>query len=152
MSQSLTNIKPRGRALGLPFPGETGPYNAITDVPGVEVGYTTLIQGKGKLEVGQGPTRTGVTAILPAGKQDRLRPIWAGTYNLNGNGEMTGTHWINDAGYLPMSGKIVDVSMVAAPRQRNAKDEKDAIIVGKSADETWLEKPPNAVQKDTDAR
>ena len=96
MRQSLANIKPRGRDLDLPFSGKTGLYNAITDVPGVEVGYTTIIQDKGSLN----PIRTGITAILPVGKQESLRPIWAGTYNLNGNGEMTGTHWINDAGYF----------------------------------------------------
>ncbi|MTW88019.1 S58 family peptidase [Virgibacillus dakarensis] len=90
----------RARDLGLPFPGETGIYNAITDVPGVEVGFTTIMEGEGVLKVGEGPVRTGVTAILPRGIKDRMQPIWAGHYNLNGNGEMTGTHWINDAGYF----------------------------------------------------
>ena len=84
----------------MPFEGETGPHNAITDVPGVEVGYTTLVEPADKLVVGEGPIRTGVTAILPRGKGERLRPIWAGHFNLNGNGEMTGTHWINEAGYF----------------------------------------------------
>lgn len=90
----------RARDLGLNFPGETGPYNAITDVPGVEVGYKTIIQGDGPVEVGKGPVRTGVTAILPRGKQEKMHPIWAGQYSMNGNGEMTGTHWINDGGYF----------------------------------------------------
>ncbi|MFO1036690.1 MAG: P1 family peptidase [Geminicoccaceae bacterium] len=92
--------KPRGRELGLPFPGETGPHNAITDVPGLEVGLTTIVRGDGPLVTGQGPVRTGVTAILPLGSAADLEPVWAGMFALNGNGEMTGTHWIKDGGYL----------------------------------------------------
>jgi D-aminopeptidase len=84
----------------LPFDGVTGKFNAITDVAGVEVGFATLIEGQGAVEVGQGPIRTGVTAILPRGKRDRPAPIWAGQHTLNGNGEMTGTHWIHEAGYF----------------------------------------------------
>ena len=97
---SENHSKPRARDLGLPFEGTPGAFNAITDVGGVEVGFTTLIKGDGPLVVGQGPVRTGVTAILPKGKNDRPGPIWAGHFNLNGNGEMTGTHWINEAGYF----------------------------------------------------
>ena len=97
---SEKSVKPRARDLGLPFDGVTGEFNAITDVPGVEVGFTTLIQGEGAVEVGKGPIRTGVSAILPRGKGDMPGPIWAGHYNLNGNGEMTGTHWIHEAGYF----------------------------------------------------
>ena len=92
--------KPRGRDLGFDFPGIAGPNNAITDVPGVEVGYCTVIEGEGPLVPGQGPVRTGITAILPKGRDPKPRPVWAGAYALNGNGEMTGTHWINDGGYL----------------------------------------------------
>jgi len=92
--------KPRGRDLGLPFPGETGAHNAITDVPGVEVGYRTRIEGDGPLTQGSGPVRTGVTAILPLGRRPDPQPVWAGMYALNGNGEMTGTHWIHDGGYF----------------------------------------------------
>ncbi len=92
--------KPRGRDLGLPFPGVTGPNNAITDVPGVEVGYTTRIEGDGALVEGTGPVRTGVTAILPLGRRADPQPVWSGMYALNGNGEMTGTHWIADGGYF----------------------------------------------------
>lgn len=88
------------RKLGLKFKGETGKYNAITDVPGVEVGYTTLIEGDGKLVVGEGPIRTGVTAILPRGKSKELKPVFAGVHSFNGNGEMTGAHWINDGGHF----------------------------------------------------
>lgn len=92
--------KPRARDLGLPFMGTPGRHNAITDVPGVEVGFCTLNEGSGELEVGQGPVLTGVTAILPRGRREKNLPVWAGHFNLNGNGEMTGTHWINDAGYF----------------------------------------------------
>lgn len=83
--------KPRARDLGLPFPGTPGPLNAITDVPGVEVGFCTLTDPAQDL-------RTGVTAILPRGHGPDPRPVRAGHYALNGNGEMTGTHWIDDAG------------------------------------------------------
>jgi D-aminopeptidase len=92
--------RPRGRGLGLPFAGTPGPLNAITDVPGVAVGYTSLVSGSGKLRVGQGPVRTGVTALLPRGRDGITRPVWAGMFSLNGNGEMTGTHWIHEAGYF----------------------------------------------------
>lgn len=91
--------KPRARDLGVPFDGNPGPLNAITDVKGVEVGYTTLISGSGKLQVGVGPVRTGVTAVLPRGK-DFTDPVFAGWFTLNGNGEMTGTTWVEDSGFL----------------------------------------------------
>ncbi len=90
----------RARDLGLPFRGTPGPLNAITDVPGVLVGMTTIIAGYGPLEPGQGPVRTGVTAILPRGRQKPLQGVWAGTFRFNGNGEMTGVHWIEDGGYF----------------------------------------------------
>lgn len=93
-------MKPRGRDLGLPFTGRTGAANAITDVPGVEVGYRTRIEGNAPLIQGQGPVRSGVTAILPLGRKPEPEPVWAGMYALNGNGEMTGTHWIHDGGYF----------------------------------------------------
>jgi L-aminopeptidase/D-esterase-like protein len=91
--------KPRARDLGVPFEGNTGTYNAITDVPGVLVGYTTLISGNGKREVGSGPVRTGVTAVLPRGRDFR-DAVFAGWFALNGNGEMTGTAWIDESGFL----------------------------------------------------
>ena len=90
----------RARDLGVPFDGTTGPLNAITDVAGVEVGYTTLISGEGKLLVGKGPVRTGVTAIIPRGHDSLNDPVYAGIFSLNGNGEMTGTHWIEESGFL----------------------------------------------------
>ena len=92
--------RPRGRGLGLPYAGTPGPANAITDVPGVEVGFTTLIRGEGPLAIGKGPVRTGVTAILPRGHSRDYLPVWAGIFALNGNGEMTGSHWIEDAGHF----------------------------------------------------
>ncbi|MFN0191199.1 MAG: P1 family peptidase [Aestuariivirga sp.] len=92
--------KPRGRELGLPFPGETGAHNAITDVAGVEVGCVTLVSGEGKLVVGKGPVRTGVTAILARGRAKAHVPCLAGSYSLNGNGEMTGLLWIEEFGQL----------------------------------------------------
>lgn len=92
--------KPRARDLGIPFDGTPGPHNAITDIPGVEVGLTTILEGSGVAVPGKGPIRTGVTAILPRGKTRAPSPVWAGHFNLNGNGEMTGTHWINEAGYF----------------------------------------------------
>jgi D-aminopeptidase len=91
--------KPRARDLGIPFDGSPGAANAITDVAGVEVGLTTLIAGEGSLNVGVGPVRTGVTAILPRGKAS-TDPVFAGWFSLNGNGEMTGTTWIEEAGFL----------------------------------------------------
>ena len=95
--------RPRARDLGLPFPGTPGPFNAITDVPGVEVGFCTLTDPSRAM-------RTGVTAILPR-PGTTPQPVWAGHYALNGNGEMTGTHWINDAGYFlgPFVGAAVDL-------------------------------------------
>src|SRR5437660_2855107 len=90
----------RARDLGIPFEGTPGKFNAITDVPGVEVGYTTLISGEGKLEAGKGPVRTGVTAILPRGHASLNDPVYAGFFSLNGNGEMTGTAWVDESGFL----------------------------------------------------
>ena len=97
---ALPQAKPRARDLGIPFDGTPGPLNAITDVKGVEVGFTTLISGSGKLKVGQGPVRTGVTAVLPRGKRVFTDPVFAGWYSLNGNGEMTGTTWVEEGGFL----------------------------------------------------
>jgi len=91
--------KPRARDLGVPFEGSPGPLNAITDVAGVEVGHSTIISGNGPLNTGAGPVRTGVTAILPRGKQ-RQESVFAGWFSLNGNGEMTGTTWIEESGLL----------------------------------------------------
>jgi D-aminopeptidase len=98
-AQAQEKAKPRARDLGVPFDGTPGPQNAITDVPGVLVGHTTLISGEGKLVVGKGPVRTGVTAVLPRGK-DFGDAVMAGWWTLNGNGEMTGTTWVEESGFL----------------------------------------------------
>ena len=95
----LSQTKPRARDLGIPFDGTPGANNAITDVAGVEVGFATLISGEGRLIVGKGPVRTGVTAILPRGK-DSHDQCFAAWFTLNGNGEMTGTTWIQESGFL----------------------------------------------------
>jgi D-aminopeptidase len=94
-----TQNKPRARDLGIPFEGTPGPWNAITDVKGVEVGHLTLIEGEGKLVVGKGPVRTGVTAIFPQGRSFRER-VFGAWFTLNGNGEMTGTTWLRESGCL----------------------------------------------------
>src|SRR6188474_1164688 len=94
-----TQSRPRGRALGIPFPGKTGPNNAITDVAGIAVGHSTIIQGEGALVPGKGPIRTGVTAILPRPKGN-WDPVFAATFNLNGNGDMTGINWIKESGFM----------------------------------------------------
>ena len=94
------NATVRARDIGIPFEGTPGKFNAITDVAGVEVGYTTLISGEGALKVGEGPVRTGVTAILPRGHGSLNDPVYAGFFSLNGNGEMTGTAWVEESGFL----------------------------------------------------
>ena len=96
---AAVQAQPRARDLGVPFDGTTGPLNAITDVKGVEVGHATIVSGEGPLKVGVGPVRTGVTAVLPRGKQS-TDPVFAGWFSLNGNGEMTGTTWVEESGFL----------------------------------------------------
>jgi D-aminopeptidase len=96
---SHAQTRPRGRDLGIPFPGQTGPLNAITDVAGIAVGHVTLIEGEGKLVPGKGPIRTGVTAILPR-PRGNWDPVFAATFNQNGNGDMTGINWIKESGFL----------------------------------------------------
>lgn len=107
--------KPRARDLGIPFDGTPGPNNAITDVGNIEVGYTTLISGDGARVVGQGPVRTGVTAILPRGK-GTFEPVFAAIYAGNGNGEMTGSHWINESGLLETPITITNTLSVGVVR------------------------------------
>src|SRR6266536_4698594 len=107
--------RPRARDLGVPFDGTPGSLNAITDVAGVEVGMTTLISGEGALKVGIGPVRTGVTAILPRGK-DSKDAVFAGYLSLNGNGEMTGTHWVEDSGFLDGPVMITNTHSVGVVR------------------------------------
>jgi D-aminopeptidase len=112
--------KPRARDLGIPLEGTPGPFNAITDVKGVEVGHATLIASEGKLKVGSGPVRTGVTAILPRGK-DSAEPVFAGWFSLNGNGEMTGTTWIEESGLLEGPVMLTNTSSVGTVRDAVVK-------------------------------
>jgi L-aminopeptidase/D-esterase-like protein len=114
--------KPRARDLGVPFDGTPGPNNAITDVAGVEVGHTTLISGDGKLVIGKGPVRTGVTAIHPRGKNSN-DAVFAAWFTLNGNGEMTGTTWVDDSGFLNGPVMITNTHSVGVVR--------DAVIAWK---------------------
>jgi D-aminopeptidase len=106
---------PRARELGIPFDGQPGPLNAITDVAGVEVGHATIIRGDCKLVIGRGPVRTGVTAILPRGKRD-ASPVFAGYFSLNGNGEMTGTAWVEESGLLTSPIMITNTHSVGVVR------------------------------------
>ena len=124
---------PRARALGVPFDGNPGPLDAITDVKGVEVGDTTLIRGEGKLVVGQGPVRTGVTVVFPRGRAD-AEPVYAGWFSQNGNGEMTGTTWVEESGFLEGPVAITNTHSVGLVR--------DSVIAwsvqsGRSAQQPW---------------
>ena len=119
---AISQTKQRARDLGVPFDGTPGSNNAITDVKGVEVGHTTLISGDGPLKVGVGPVRTGVTAVLPRGKNSQS-PVFAGWFTLNGNGEMTGTTWVEDSGLLDGPVMITNTHSVGVVR--------DAVIAWK---------------------
>jgi L-aminopeptidase/D-esterase-like protein len=118
---SFAQPQPRARDLGIPFDGTPGALNAITDVAGVEVGFTTLISGEGKLVVGKGPIRTGVTAILPRGQKSINDPVFAGWYSLNGNGEMTGTTWVEESGFLEGPVMITNTHSVGVVRDATIK-------------------------------
>jgi L-aminopeptidase/D-esterase-like protein len=134
---------PRARDLGIPFDGAPGPLNAITDVAGVEVGYKTLISGEGRLVIGKGPVRTGVTAILPRGKRGK-QSVFAGFFAGNGNGDMTGTHWIDESGVLETPILITNTNSVGVVRdaaiswlvQRNQPGDFWYPVVAETAD--WL--------------
>ena len=121
-TEAISQTKPRARDLGVPFDGVPGTYNAITDVRGVEVGHTTLISGEGKLKVGEGPVRTGVTAILPRGRAS-TDAVFGAWFTLNGNGEMTGTTWLEDSGLLDGPVMITNTHSVGVVR--------DAVIAWK---------------------
>jgi L-aminopeptidase/D-esterase-like protein len=114
-SISIYAQKPRARDLGIEFEGNTGKYNAITDVKGVSVGHSTIISGNGMNELGKGPIRTGVTAIFPSGK--KKNPLYANWYSLNGNGEMTGTTWITESGFLETPIMLTNTFSVGTVRQ-----------------------------------
>lgn len=136
--------KPRARDLGVPFDGRPGPLNAITDVIGVEVGHTTLISGEGALKVGVGPVRTGVTAILPRGK-DSNDAVFGGWFTENGAGEMTGTTWLEDSGFLdgPVmitnthSVGVVHDAVIAWKVKRGVRDQEGYWWSAPVVAETW---------------
>jgi len=113
VGSTIAQTKPRARDLGVPFDGTPGPLNAITDVMGVEVGHTTLISGEGSQR--EGVVRTGVTAVLPRGK-DSNDPVFAGWFTENGNGEMTGTTWVEDSGFLEGPVMITNTHSVGTVR------------------------------------
>src|ERR1700694_4583133 len=115
-AQEKTPSKQRARDLGVPFDGTPGTLNAITDVTGVTVGHTTLISGDGKLQVGKGPVRTGVTAVLPRGKDSMMKPVFAGWFSQNSNGEMTGTTWVEESGFLEGPVMITNTHSVGVVR------------------------------------
>src|SRR5438552_2950984 len=108
--------KPRARELGVPFDGTPGKFNAITDVSGVLVGHATLVSGEGKLQIGKGPVRTGVTAVLPRGKDSMNDAVFAGWFSQNGNGEMTGTTWVEESGFLEGPVMITNTHSVGVVR------------------------------------
>jgi len=137
--QETGTKKPRARDLGIPLDGAPGQFNAITDVQGVEVGSTTLISGDGKLEVGKGPVRTGVTAILPRGK--KYDPVFAGCYALNGNGEMTGTIWIEESGFLESPILITNTHSVGVVRDAVLAWERDRKFFEPIFREFWFSLP-----------
>ena len=119
LSETAAAQTQRARDWGIPFEGAPGPHNAITDVQGVEVGYTTLISGEGKNKIGKGPVRTGVTAIFPTGRT--WRPIFANWYTLNGNGEMTGTTWVTGSGMLETPILLTNTNSVGVVRDATLK-------------------------------
>ncbi len=121
---TIENKIVRARDIGVPFDGTPDKFDAITDVAGVEVGYTTLLEGDGKLVVGQGPVRTGVTAIFPRGHASN-DPVYAGVFSLNGNGEMTGTAWIEESGFLEGPLVLTNTHSVGVAR--------DAVIAWRNA-------------------
>ncbi len=126
----------RARDIGVPFDGTPGPLNAITDVGGVTVGHVTLMEGEpGPLRVGQGPVRTGVTAILPRGPV--FSPVFAGWYSLNGNGEMTGTTWVEESGFLEGPVMITNTHSVGVVRDGVLEWMRDRRVVDELAPGVW---------------
>src|SRR6202158_1586846 len=122
-------LRPRARAAGVPCEGTPGPNNAITDVAGVEVGHRTIIAGDGKLVVGSGPVRTGVTALLPR-RHESVAPVFAAWFSLNGNGEMTGTTWVEESGFLEGPIMITNTHSVGVVRDAVVKRRVDRSVPG----------------------
>ncbi|MDP2122157.1 MAG: P1 family peptidase [Hoeflea sp.] len=119
--------KLRARGLGLMFEGECGPHNAITDVAGVSLGYVTLMEGHGPLVPGQGPVRTGVTAILPRPVAALHQPLFAGFFSLNGNGELSGTHYIEETGKFGLPITITNTHSCGIARDATIRWAVDAL-------------------------
>jgi len=131
--------KPRARDIGVLFDGTPGSFNAITDVSGVTVGHVTLVEGSGALRVDEGPVRTGVTAILPRGKT--FAPVFAGWYSLNGNGEMTGTTWIEESGFLEGPVMITNTHSVGVVRDAVIEWMRDEKVYDPLAADIWWALP-----------
>lgn len=131
-SPVLAQQRARARDLGIPFDGTPGQLNAITDVVGVEVGHTTIVSGAGRLERGKGPVRTGVTAVIPRGKES-FDPVFGAWFALNGNGEMTGTTWIDESGFLEGPIVITNTNSVGV-----ARDAVVAWALRRNAEFFWI--------------
>jgi L-aminopeptidase/D-esterase-like protein len=131
--------KLRARGAGVPFVGAPGPCNAITDVPGVEVGYRTLIRGEGPLVVGEGPVRTGVTAIFPFGRARPNAAAYAGWFSMSGNGEMTGMAFVEERGRFDGPITITNTHSCGLARDVTAKWLFSQLSPGDKADQPfWL--------------
>ncbi|MFW9779843.1 MAG: P1 family peptidase [Candidatus Heimdallarchaeota archaeon] len=131
----LSEANMRARQLGIPFRGTPGKFNAITDVQGVEVGHCTIIKGEGKLIVGQGPIRTGVTGIFPLGKTPT--EVFAAFYSYNGNGEMTGAAWIEETGHLKGPICITNTHSVGTVRDAVIEWRLKRNLIGKDEEFFW---------------
>ena len=131
--------RPRARDLGIPFPGDPGPLNAITDVDGVRVGHTTIIEGEGALVEGEGPIRTGVTAVIP--RTGTNAPVFAGWYSLNGNGEMTGTTWVEESGFLEGPVMITNTHSVGIVHDAVIEWARDARAIHPISPGVWWSLP-----------
>ncbi|MCI0748401.1 MAG: P1 family peptidase [Verrucomicrobia subdivision 3 bacterium] len=145
MQSQLAYAQSRAREIGVPFKGTPGRWNAITDVVGVEVGHTTLVRGDGPLKVGEGPVRTGVTVILPRTQRPE-DPVFAAWFSLNGNGEMTGTTWVEESGFMegPMaitnthSVGVVRDAVIAWQVKRGSMHQAFALPVVAETYDGWL--------------
>lgn len=141
----MAQNRPRARDFGIQFEGTPGPLNAITDIAGIAVGHTTLIRGEGPLKVGEGPVRTGVTVILPR-QSDPGDAVFAGWFSLNGNGEMTGTTWVEESGFMEGAMAITNTHSVGVVRdalidwqvRRSAMKQSFALPVVAETFDGWL--------------
>jgi len=129
----------RARDWGIPFEGAPGELNAITDVAGVEVGHSTIIKGSGRLNIGKGPVRTGVTAILPTGRD--YRPVFASHASLNGNGELTGTAWIDESGFLEEPILLTNTHSVGAVYEASIHWRRERSFHGSDSETGWASLP-----------